>query len=175
MGVDKEKALPTNRGSRYLAPAWEILRALEHRDIEKLARLDDVKLPSLEELAMANGLVPELGELASTEGEDDALQPNVIWRELRFDKLVGTNLHVKDFSDWLAQRSSEDQYSVIVGNPPFMSKLNASAQKHRASKLRSTTIPDNQMAYFILEESVALLSEGGKLCLIQPNGFPFQR
>jgi hypothetical protein len=31
----------------------------------------------------------------------DALQPKVIWKELRFDKLVGTNLYAKDFSDWL--------------------------------------------------------------------------
>ena len=29
----------------------------------------------------------------------DALQPNVIWKELQFDKLVGSNLHAGDFSE----------------------------------------------------------------------------
>jgi N-6 DNA Methylase len=103
----------------------------------------------------------------------DALQPYVIWKELRFDKLVGTNLCAKDFSDWLTERSSDNTFSVVVGNPPFMSKLNSSAQKYRASKRGSGAVPDNQMAYFILEESVSLLAGGGKLCLIQPNGFLF--
>ncbi len=103
----------------------------------------------------------------------DALQPNVIWKELRFDKLVGTNLYVRDFSDWLTDRANDAPYSVVVGNPPFMSKLNSSALKYRASKGRSANVPDNQMAYFILEESVSLLSDEGKLCLIQPNGFLF--
>lgn len=103
----------------------------------------------------------------------DALQPNVIWKELRFDKLVGTNLQVRDFSDWLSTKPQDSFFSVVVGNPPFMSKLNATARQYRVRKRRSASVPDNQMAYFILEESVTLLADAGKLCLIQPNGFLF--
>jgi hypothetical protein len=104
----------------------------------------------------------------------DALQPNVIWRELRFDKLVGTNLQIGDFSDWLKTSMPKlkgEGFSVVVGNPPFMSKLNSAATHYRAAQKRSVAIPDNQMAYFILEQSVELLADGGRLCLIQPHGF----
>jgi len=103
----------------------------------------------------------------------DALQPNVIWRELRFEKLVGANLQSKDFSDWLSTKPQDTLFSVVVGNPPFMSKVNATARQYFVRKRRAISVPDNQMAYFILEESIALLADGGRFCLIQPNGFLF--
>jgi len=104
----------------------------------------------------------------------DALQPNVIWTELRFDKLVGSNLQIADFSEWLkSSQENGDQkgFSIVVGNPPFMSKLNNAARHFRAEQKSVVAIPDNQMAYFILEQSVSLLIDEGKLCLIQPHGF----
>ena len=104
----------------------------------------------------------------------DALQPNVIWRELRFDKLVGTNLQIGDFSEWLKSHQGNakgDRFSIVVGNPPFMSKLNEAALLFRRQQKRSAAIPDKQMAYFILEQSMSLLAENGRLCLIQPHGF----
>ena len=104
----------------------------------------------------------------------DALQPNVIWRELRFDKLVGRNLHVLDFSEWLEYQANgpdNQKFSTVVGNPPFLSKLNRAAKDYRLAQKRSIPVPDNQMAYFILEQCQKLLRDGGKLCLIQPGGF----
>jgi len=104
----------------------------------------------------------------------DALQPKVIWRDLRFDKLVGSNLQIADFSEWLKSskgNSNHAGFSVVVGNPPFMSKLNEAASRFRAQQKRSVAIPDNQMAYFILEQSISLLKDQGRLCLIQPQGF----
>ena len=59
----------------------------------------------------------------------------------------------------------------MVGNPPFMSKLNEAALLFRRQQKRSAAIPDKQMAYFILEQSMSLLAENGRLCLIQPHGF----
>lgn len=115
----------------------------------------------------------------------DALQPNVIWRDLRFDKLVGANLQIGDFSKWLKSSdgiANKEGFSVIVGNPPFMSKLNETARQCRTEQKRSAKIPDNQMAYFIAEQAESLLQHGGRLCLIQPHGFlynekarPFQK
>lgn len=104
----------------------------------------------------------------------DALQPKVIWGELRFDKLVGTNLQIGDFSEWLKSRQNNakgDRFSVVVGNPPFMSKLNEAAMHFRKQQKRTANIPDNQMAYFILEQATSLLTDDGRLCLIQPHGF----
>lgn len=104
----------------------------------------------------------------------DALQPKVIWGELRFDKLVGANLQIGDFSEWLKSRqgnANDDRFSVVVGNPPFMSKLNEAALQFRRQQKRPAAIPDNQMAYFILEQATSLLTDEGRLCLIQPHGF----
>ncbi len=104
----------------------------------------------------------------------DALQPNVIWGELRFDKLVGGNLQIGDFSDRLTDLRAivrDKGFAVIVGNPPFLSKLTDAARRYRTRQKYAVAIPDNQMAYFIAEQATSLLREGGRLCLIQPHGF----
>jgi hypothetical protein len=116
----------------------------------------------------------------------DALQPNVIWKELRLDKLVGSNLYQGDFSEkFQAFRSSakKEGFTVIVGNPPFLSKLTDAARHYRKTQQKqAVAIPDNQMAYFIAEQATGLLADEGRLCLIQPHGFlynekarPFQK
>ena len=104
----------------------------------------------------------------------DALQPNVIWKELRLDKLVGSNLHVGDFSERLEGLRSivrDEGFAVVVGNPPFLSKLTEAARRYRAQQKDAVAIPDNQMAYFMVEQATSLLKDGGRLCLIQPHGF----
>jgi hypothetical protein len=104
----------------------------------------------------------------------DVLQPNVIWRELRFDKLVGSNLQVGDFSEQLTSirtSAGNEGFAVVVGNPPFLSKLTNAARRYRSQQEHAVAIPDNQMAYFIAEQATSLLNEGGRLCLIQPHGF----
>jgi hypothetical protein len=104
----------------------------------------------------------------------DALQPNVIWKELQLDKLVGSNLQVGDFSERLeALRHivKDEGFAVVVGNPPFLSKLTEAARRSRAQQQHTVVIPDNQMAYFMVEQAPSLLKHGGRLCLIQPHGF----
>ncbi len=115
----------------------------------------------------------------------DALQPNVIWKELQFDKLVGSNLHPGDFSEKieaLRPVKKGEGFAVIIGNPPFLSKLTDAARLYRTMQDHSIAIPDNQMAYFVVEQATSLLKDGGRLCLIQPHGFlynekarPFQK
>jgi len=104
----------------------------------------------------------------------DALQPNVIWKELQFDKLVGCNLHLGDFSEKLeALRPVKkgEGFAVIIGNPPFLSKLTDAARRYLERQNHAIPVPDNQMAYFIVEQATSLLRSGGRLCLIQPHGF----
>lgn len=103
----------------------------------------------------------------------DALQPNVIWRDLRLDKLVGSNLRVGDIFEHLeALRSTArgEGFSAIVGNPPFISKLTDAAINHLRQQKRAVAVPDNQMAYLIADQAASLLAEGGRYCLIQPHG-----
>ncbi len=69
----------------------------------------------------------------------DALQPSVIWRELRFDKLRTKSARV-DFSEWLEQHASgsdDERFSTVVGNPPFLSKLNRAAKEYRLAQKRA--------------------------------------
>jgi len=104
----------------------------------------------------------------------DALQPNVIWKDLRFDKLVGNNLRIGDFAEQIPdiRKIAEDSgFAVIVGNPPFLSELTDTAHQYRAKQKCKVAIPDNNMAYFVAEQAMPLLKDGGKLCLIQPHGF----
>ena len=116
----------------------------------------------------------------------DALQPNVIWKDLRFDKLAGSNLLAGDFfkkTDKLRSACGDEGFAVVIGNPPFQSKFTDAAKRANESTEKSKIpVPDNQMAYLIAREAMPLLKEGGRLCLIQPAGFlynekvrPFQK
>ena len=116
----------------------------------------------------------------------DALLPKVIWGELRFDKLAGTNLLTGDFfeqGEKLAAITKGNGFTNIIGNPPFLSKLTVAA-KGVFENLDSqrVTVPDGQMAYFIAQQSMPLLQPDGRICLLQPAGFlynektrPFQK
>jgi len=104
----------------------------------------------------------------------DALQPKVIWEELRFDKLIGSNILTGDlFSNLTALQLlvGNKGYSTVIGNPPFLSKLTSQAEKTRATSAKDIAIPDSQMAYRIAEEAMTLLKDGGCMCLIQNAGF----
>ena len=105
----------------------------------------------------------------------DALLPKVIWSELRFDKLTGTNLLTGDFfeqSEKLAKIAKDGGFSIIVGNPPFLSRLTSAAKKvFENLGADRVIVPDGQMAYFIAEQSMPLLQPAGRLCLLQPAGF----
>lgn len=110
----------------------------------------------------------------------DALKPDVIWKELRFDKLRDANLIEADFFQVLldsrAGKSTilDNGMDVVVGNPPFESRLtNAGEEIDNIEQNRNTdrgVIPDKQAAYLFLEQAMSVLEENGSLCLIQPAG-----
>ena len=116
----------------------------------------------------------------------DALQPPVIWKDLRFEGLVGSNLLTGDFfekKDDLRSLCGGQGFTAILGNPPFQSKFSDAAKQANESVDRSRVpAPDNQVAYLVAEQAMPLLQSGGRMCLIQPAGFlynekarPFQR
>ena len=70
-------------------------------------------------------------------------------------------------------------FDIVIGNPPFKSELspegkavNQIAQREDSSR---GTLPDKQMAYLFLEQALKVLSTGGRVCLIQPHGFLYNR
>jgi hypothetical protein len=112
----------------------------------------------------------------------DALKPEVIWGELKFDYLRESNLFQKDFFQLLLdakQGSSavlDKHFDIVIGNPPFESKLTEAAKQiDQAAQQQDNSrgkCPDNQAAYLFLEQALTvLLPNRGRVCLIQPVGF----
>ena len=107
----------------------------------------------------------------------DSLQPNVIWNELRFDRLSGTNLLEVDFFDASvpdngATAALEGPFELIVGNPPFESKFSEAAKRANTARLAEHGgIPDKQVAYLFLDQCIRMRSQNGRICLIQPSSF----
>jgi hypothetical protein len=114
----------------------------------------------------------------------DALKPDVIWSDLKFDPLHGSNLVRGDFFQHFQPSSKKGErpkiipkapfdrpFDIIVGNPPFESQLTAPAQRVE-KQLRSDrgAIPDNQAAYLFFEQSIELLCTNGRCCMLQPAG-----
>jgi type I restriction-modification system DNA methylase subunit len=104
----------------------------------------------------------------------DALRPDVIWNQLRFDKLLGNNILPIDFGKVTRENYPsfipESGFDIIIGNPPFISELPKSVSDE-LQKINET-IPDNQLAYYILFASIdRFLSNSGLLYMIQPHGF----
>lgn len=114
----------------------------------------------------------------------DALTPLQIWQDLKFDDLRQQNILEKNFFAALNENLLSDDFDLIIGNPPFESKLDEEARivegKFKKERLQNITLkdiaevslPDNQLALLFLETSVSLCKENGMLCMIQPSG-PF--
>jgi type I restriction-modification system DNA methylase subunit len=98
----------------------------------------------------------------------DALQPNVIWNELRFDQLKTDNIVEADFFS----RKAEANFDLLIGNPPFEEKLTtpAAQQINEEYALQRGSLPQNQISYLFLEHGFKFLAAEGKLCLIIPHG-----
>ncbi len=116
----------------------------------------------------------------------DELTPLQIWKDLKFDDLHEANILHKDFFDTLINKSLPNKFDLIIGNPPFESKLTkpaaiieAKEKKTRVvsfdyeesrSKKENVNLPDNQVALLFLEQSMTLCKDHGLVCMIQPSG-----
>ncbi len=98
----------------------------------------------------------------------DALQPNVIWNELRFDQLKTNNIVKADFFS----RNADAYFDLLIGNPPFEEKLTTPAAQQINTEYESQRgkLPQTQISYLFLEHGFKFLVPQGKLCLIIPHG-----
>ena len=111
----------------------------------------------------------------------DALKPDVIWKELKFDYLRDSNLFEKDYFELLLETKNgisnilEKKFDIVIGNPPFESELTTAAKQiddliQKSAPLRGKC-PDNNLAYLFLEQALAILGpQNSRVCLIQPSG-----
>lgn len=102
----------------------------------------------------------------------DALSPEVIWNNLKFDNLEVTgNIAKKDFFEVIEDVRVHNKFNLIIGNPPFIERLTSKAAKEVNKKfLNDRRLPQNQLAYLFLECSPILLKKSGLFALIQPSG-----
>ncbi len=116
----------------------------------------------------------------------DALKAEVIWRELKFEYLRESNLFQKDFFQSVLDRKQgsssalDKHFDIVIGNPPFESKLTEAAKQiDQAAQQQDNSrgkCPDNQAAYLFLERAfTVLLPNSGRVCLIQPIDFLYNR
>jgi hypothetical protein len=107
----------------------------------------------------------------------DFLEPRRIWDELHFDPLLGTNLIEGDFFAQVKERGwkAEPSFDLIVGNPPFISKLTpaGSDEVQEISKAQpGFELPYKQVSLLFLETAMKTAKPDGEVALIQPSG-PF--
>ncbi|HBG26747.1 MAG: hypothetical protein A2Y10_00785 [Planctomycetes bacterium GWF2_41_51] len=116
----------------------------------------------------------------------DGLKPEVIWNKLKFDRLRDSNLFESDFFELLlnSQNGSSnilrDKFDIIIGNPPFESKLTDAAKQidiiAQQDNLNRGKCPDNQIAYLFLEQALSVLKpKSGCICIIQPSGLFYNK
>ena len=106
----------------------------------------------------------------------DELSPKVIWENLKFDNLLESNLISKDFFKLINDNFFRSDFDLVIGNPPFESKLTTSdakqIEKQKIKIKERPKLPDNQIALLFLEQAMNLCKEGSDLCMITPAG-PF--
>jgi len=103
----------------------------------------------------------------------DELDPLVIWNKLKFDNLRKRNLLDKDFFEIVESGELNNNFDLIIGNPPFESVLTTDSAKAIEAASISTgrpKLPDAQLALLFLEQSLKLIKENSAVCLIQPAG-----
>ncbi len=154
---------------RRLVHYWQSLNNWDRPGVSRLKEILKKSIFGVEMLSEAAHVAALNLALAVCE----ALQPKVIWTHLKFDKLIGNNIFVGDFFENLEKLRSAvpDGFSCIVGNPPFSSKLTPAAARTRREEWKTIPIPDGNIAYRVTEECADLLSNSGRLCLLQPSGF----
>ena len=109
----------------------------------------------------------------------DFLEPRQIWDDVRFSQLRGHNLFCSDFF-------AEDlefvkrKYDLVIGNPPWASKLTHAATQYRARMKteypQREIAPDNQISIAFLWRAAEFCEQEGRVCLIMPSkGLLFNR
>lgn len=105
----------------------------------------------------------------------ESLEPEHIRKSVElFPELEGKTLHASCFFEALELGLIKQRVGVIVGNPPFKSKLSTPAALRAAADFKKnlgSKLPDDQLAYLFLVNAKNLLADGGVISMIQPAGF----
>lgn len=108
----------------------------------------------------------------------DALEPKDIRSSLKlFPRLADETLHGSCFFAAKANGLVKSNVAIVVGNPPFESKLTTDGARRSAIAFAKTygKLPDNQLAYLFLHEAMGMLMPGGILAMVEPAGLLYNQ
>lgn len=108
----------------------------------------------------------------------DALEPEAIRATIKlFPPLAGTTLHFSCFFDAKENGLITAPIGVVVGNPPFASKLTTpgAVRSYERYKLNNEKLPDKQLAYLFLHEAMQMIAVGGVLSMLQQYNFLYNQ
>lgn len=108
----------------------------------------------------------------------DALEPMEIRASLKlFPPLKEKFIHTGCFFEAREEGKVKDKVGVIVGNPPFASKLSTEGAKRAYDRYQKEhgDLPDKQVAYLFLHESMEMLARGGVLSMLQQYNFLYNQ
>lgn len=108
----------------------------------------------------------------------DALEPEEIRASIKlFPQLAGKTLHHSCFFEAKDNGLVSKKVGVIVGNPPFISKLRTEGSNLSYKRYGEAfeAIPDKQVAYLFLHEAMDMLAVGGTLCMLQQYNFLYNQ
>jgi hypothetical protein len=108
----------------------------------------------------------------------DALKPEEIRASIRlFPELKEKSIHTGCFFEAREQQKVKEKVGVVVGNPPFSSSLGTEAAKRAYDRYQKEygALPDKQLAYLFLHESMGMLAKGGVLSMLQQYSFLYNQ
>lgn len=108
----------------------------------------------------------------------DALEPMEIRASMKlFPPLKEKFIHTGCFFEAREQKISKDRIGVVVGNPPFASSLTTPGAQMAYERYRQEhgALPDKQLAYLFLHESMEMLTAGGVLSMLQQYNFLYNQ
>jgi hypothetical protein len=108
----------------------------------------------------------------------DALEPEAIRASIKlFPPLATKTIHHSCFFDAKEQSIIGEPIGVIVGNPPFASRLTTPGAQRSYERYQKAhgSLPDKQLAYLFLHEAIGMVADGGVLSMLQQYNFLYNQ
>lgn len=108
----------------------------------------------------------------------DALEPMEIRASVKlFPPLKEKTIHTGCFFEAREQQTVKERIGVVVGNPPFASSLSTGGAQRAYDRYQKKhgALPDRQLAYLFLHESMEMLAPGGVLSMLQQYNFLYNQ
>lgn len=108
----------------------------------------------------------------------DALEPAALRTGAQlFPPILGTSIQHACFFDAKAEGRIKAKVGIVLGNPPFRPELTTSGAERSYQRYGESygTLPDKQLAYLFLHESMEMLEPGGIISMLQQYSFLYNQ